>query len=171
MGRECSQCNDWLSNSNFSSNQWRKGEGYSRCKDCVSGYVSFQCGECYRDFNTQNQLNMHMQTHRPRNVACPICKDQRFRSSANAVQHVESGYCTGCTGQDNARTQIYELAQSLNGMQRYLNGTPLLTNGGYNSGVPDLPYQCQECAKSFRQLSQLMQHQDQKHNNTRMLGY
>jgi hypothetical protein len=37
--------------------------------------------------------------------------------------------------------------------------------------VPDFPYQCRQCAKSFRQPSQLMQHQDNKHNNTRMLQY
>lgn len=115
---------------------------------------------------------MHMQVHRPRSVACPICGEQRFRSGANAVQHVESGYCTGCRGQDNARQQIYEYARRQSGMQPYLNGTPLLTNGGYNNSVPDFPYQCTVCAKSFRQLSQLLQHQDQKHGRyTRQIGY
>lgn len=114
---------------------------------------------------------MHMQVHRPRNVACPICGEQRFRSGANAVQHVESGYCTGCRGQDNARQQIYEYARRQSSMQPFLNGTPMLTYGDNYSSVPDLPYQCQQCAKSFRQLSQLLQHQDQKHGRYRSIGY
>lgn len=173
MGRYCSECNEWRVCSEFSRNQWRKGDGCSRCNTCVSGFRKFQCGECYREFNTQNQLNMHMQVHRPRNVACPICGEQRFRSGANAVQHVESGYCSGCYGsQDYARQQIYQFAQRQSGMQPFLNGTPMLTNGGYNNSVPDFPYQCPECARSFRQLSQLLQHQDQKHGRyTRQIGY
>ena len=113
---------------------------------------------------------MHMQVHRPRNVACPVCGDQKFRSGANAVQHVESGYCRGCRGQEQARDQIYRFASSKKTMQPYLNGTPLLTNGS-DGGTPDFPYSCQQCSKQFRQLSQLMQHQDQKHGNLRMLGY
>mmetsp|Transcript_35834 Transcript_35834/g.75460 ORF Transcript_35834/g.75460 Transcript_35834/m.75460 type:complete len:175 (+) Transcript_35834:178-702(+) len=174
MGRYCSDCGDWCSNSMFSGNQWRKGDGYSRCKDCVSGgyqHQSYQCGECYREFDSQNELNMHMQVHRPRNVACPVCGERRFRSGANAVQHVESGYCSGCRGRDNARRQIYDFARSRRGMQPFLSGTPLLTNGGRNGGVPEFPYQCPQCVKSFRHLSQLLQHQDQKHNVLRMLGY
>lgn len=186
MGRSCSECGNWCTNSSFSRNQWMKGDGYSRCKDCVSGYsqqgysgfavaatpITYQCGQCYKNFNSQNQLNMHMQVHRPRNVACPICGEQRFRTGANAVQHVEGGHCSGCRGQDNARRQIYEFARRQPSMQGFLNGTPLLTNGGYNDGVPDFPYQCPQCAKSFRNASQLMQHQDQKHNNMMMrLGY
>ena len=172
MGRYCSECDEWCSNSQFSSNQWRKGDGCSRCKSCVGGGINFQCGECYRQFNSQNELNMHMQVHRTRNVACPICGEQRFRSGANAVQHVESGYCTGCRGQDNARQQIYEFAQRQSGMQQFLTGTPMLTNGGHYDSIPDFPYQCRECAKSFRQMSQLLQHQDQKHNRyTHRIGY
>ena len=76
MGRYCSDCGDWCSNSSFSRNQWRKGDGYSRCKDCVGGY-SYQCGECDRVFDSQNGLNMHMQVHRPKNVACPACGERR----------------------------------------------------------------------------------------------
>lgn len=185
MGRYCADCEDWCTKSNFTSNQWRKGEGCSRCKDCVSGsqsqyhssghdyqpsYPSFRCIECNRDFNSQNELNMHQQVHRPRNIACPVCGDRRFRSPANAVQHVESGFCSGCKGRDNARQQIYQYAQTKRGMKNYFTGTPLLTNGAYNQGVPDYPYQCNQCAKVFRNLSQLMQHVDQKHNNMRMLG-
>lgn len=183
MVRYCSECDEWCSSSQFSSNQWRKGDGFSRCKLCVvpnhsqQAYTtqhvqSFQCGQCYREFNSRNELNMHMQVHRPRNIQCPICGDRRFRSGANAVQHVESGYCTGCVGKDNARQQIFDFARKQNGMQQFMNGTPMLTNGEYCDSVPDFPYQCRECAKSFRQMSQLLQHQDQKHGRyTQRIGY
>mmetsp|Transcript_17434 Transcript_17434/g.25177 ORF Transcript_17434/g.25177 Transcript_17434/m.25177 type:complete len:176 (+) Transcript_17434:30-557(+) len=174
MGRACSSCNQYKSNSNFSRNQWMKGDGFSRCKDCVNGYCrSYQCSTCNRVFNNQNELNMHMQVHRERNVACPVCGDCRFRSGANAVQHVESGYCRGCRGQDNARMQIYKFAHSQRGMSSYLtNSTPQLEWGGYeDSDIPDYPYCCPDCNKSFRQLSQLLQHKDQKHNQNNLLAY
>uniref|UniRef100_A0A7S2R8F1 C2H2-type domain-containing protein n=1 Tax=Eucampia antarctica TaxID=49252 RepID=A0A7S2R8F1_9STRA len=184
MGRTCSECADWKSNSQFSSNQWRKGDGASRCRDCIdygsSAYaghchaVTFQCGTCSRTFNNQNELNMHQQVHRPQNVACPVCGDVRFRSGANAVQHVESGSCTGCRGQDNARQQIYKFATAQQSMRRFVaGGQPMLMNGNdyNNNSIPDFPYQCPQCSKSFRQLSQLLQHNDQKHNQHNMIGY
>ena len=190
MGRYCAECGDWCTNREFSRNQWMKGDGYSRCVNCVipthhstisAAVVAYQhppsynCAECHREFNNQNELNMHMQVHRPRTVTCILCRERHFKCGANMVQHVESGYCTGCKGEDRARQQIYEFAQRQRKMQPYMNGTPLLTNGGGHNnrggGVPDFPYQCRQCAKSFRQLSQLMQHQDNKHNNTRMLQY
>ena len=179
MGRSCSDCGDYLARSSFSSAQWRKGPSGSRCKNCVSGgsyasspyCVSYQCHKCYRDFDSQNELNMHMQVHRPRNVSCPICGETRFASGANAVQHVESGYCSGCRGASNARDQIYRFASSQRSMQNYMPGMPMLTNGSGYGTTPDYPYCCPECSKSFRQLSQLLQHQDAKHNNSRMLTY
>ena len=181
MGRSCDSCGEHKTNSNFSRNQMMKGSD-ARCKDCVDrggsgGYVnvpvSYQCQQCSRLFSDSNQLEMHMQTHRERNVACPVCRETRFRSGANAIQHVESGYCTGCTGQDNARQQIYEFAARQGKLRGYMTGTPMLTNGnnGPYGTVPDLPYCCPDCSKSFRQMSQLLQHQDNKHRNYNMLSY
>jgi len=179
MVRYCSNCNRYCEPSAFSSNQRRKGAD-SRCKDCVGGRhyggsasPSFSCGTCGGNFNSQNELNMHMQVHRPRDVACPVCRETRFRSGANAVQHVESGYCTGCVGQDNARRAIYDYASQQGQMRPYISHIPMLTNGSYGGGnVPDYPYSCPQCVnKSFRQLSQLLQHNDQKHNNVNRIGY
>jgi DNA-directed RNA polymerase subunit RPC12/RpoP len=175
MGRTCVQCDDYKSCANFSRNQWMKGDGESRCKACVDGHhtaaayctVSYSCSACSRSFNSQNELDMHMQVHRPRNVACPVCGDTRFASAANAVQHVESGYCSGCLGADNARQQIYNFASQQQQLQSYLSAVPRLTNGrDQDNSVPDLPYRCPDCGKSFRQMGQLLQHQDNKHGNT-----
>merc|ERR1719482_932089 len=42
-------------------------------------------------------------------VPCPICGEKKmFRSTTNAVQHVESGACGGCKGKEKAREQIYK---------------------------------------------------------------
>jgi hypothetical protein len=85
---------------------------------------------------------------------------------------VESGHCSRCPGRDNARQQIYNFASSKPTMNRYMSSAPQLTYGGGAYGsVPDYPYACPDCAKSFQQLSQLLQHQDAKHNITRLLGY
>jgi len=87
--------------------------------------------------------------------------------------HVESGYCSGCPGRDSARQQIFEFASRQRQMNQYMTNTPMLENGSSNGygQVSDYPYQCRECQKSFRQLGQLMQHQDTKHGNRRMLEY
>ena len=53
-----------------------------------------------------------MVVHKPRNVSCPVCGVQRFRSPVDAVAHVESGYCDGCRGADNAARQIYEVCRN-----------------------------------------------------------
>jgi DNA-directed RNA polymerase subunit RPC12/RpoP len=168
--RRCAQCGYCRDSDDFSNNQWYKGPGASRCTDCINPPI-YSCSDCSRTFDNQNNLEMHKQVHRPRNVGCPICGEERFKSGANAVQHVESGYCTGCRGVDNARNQIYKFASSKPQMQHYLHDVPMLTNGGSTNYVPDFPYNCPDCSKAFRQLSQLLQHQDQKHSNHRLLGY
>jgi DNA-directed RNA polymerase subunit RPC12/RpoP len=171
MSRVCNQCQSWKNRRDYSSNQWRKGDGLSRCSSCVPSHaanyctVVYRCEQCERSFPDSNQLNMHMQTHRPRDVACPLCHEGRFRSGANAVQHVESGYCTGCRGATNAREQIYKFASSQRAMQPYLADVPRLTYGGYDDTVPDFPYSCHDCSRHFKQLSQLLQHQDNKHGS------
>ena len=81
---------------------------------------AINCKVCYKKFDhpsgnqkhIRNMLTQHMQVHNPRTVACPVCKETRFRSATNAVQHVESGACTGCRGKDNARQQIYKFIGS-----------------------------------------------------------
>lgn len=168
-GRYCAQCGDYRHPDKFTNNQWRKGDGYSRCVYCVG---TFTCSQCSRTFGSSNEVEMHMQTHRPRTVACPICGECRFRSGANAVQHVESGFCSGCRGSDHAREQIYRYASKQRPMNQFMNDTLRLTQGNDDwNGVPDFPYHCPECSKSFRQLSQLLQHQDNKHRRNNLIGY
>lgn len=98
-----------------------------------------------------------------RNVACPVCGVVRFKSGMGAVMHVESGSCSGCRGADNARRQIYDFARSHSGTQSLL--APMLMDRlGSTLDPGDKPYQCQWCRKTFRQMSQLMQHTQDKHD-------
>ena len=171
MARTCVNCDHDRGRNSFSRNQWIKGDGYSRCVYCVAGAYSFQCGICDRTFNTQNEVNMHQQVHRPKQFQCPVCEDRLFRSGANVVQHLESGSCSHCHGRDNARQQIYDFASKQKGIHRFMTEVPMLTYAGYepNRVVPNFPYMCPDCDKVFRQLSQLLQHLDQKHGINKAL--
>ena len=48
MVRYCAECGDWCTNRGFSRSQWMKGDGYSRCVNCViptlCGEKHFKCG-------------------------------------------------------------------------------------------------------------------------------
>lgn len=96
-----------------------------------------------------------------RNVSCPVCGVVRFKNGMGAVMHVESGSCPGCPGADTARRQIFNFVSGHRRTQSLL--TPMLMDMPGGLDVVDKPYQCKHCAKTFRQLSQLMQHQRDKH--------
>ena len=168
MSRVCPSCQYELDRSDFSNNQWRKGNGNSVCRDCIEGNSApdYQCDICDRVFNCANDLRMHSQVHRPRNVTCPLCGDERFRSGANVASHVESGYCRGCFGKENARRTIYKFVSTRPEAQQFLVDAPRIENGrnNYQSDPPQYPYRCSECNMNYRNISQLMQHQDNKHN-------
>lgn len=168
MGRQCAQCRCVRGDHLFSNNQWNKGEGYSRCVDCISG--RYDCSECGKSCGNDNNLRMHMQKHRSRTVSCPICGRQNFKTGAGAVAHVESGFCPSCPGRDNARTEILRFATQQRQLNPFLTGRKLLSNGE-GMQVPDFPYQCTQCNRYFRDMSALLQHQDQKHNQTKLLTF
>eukprot|EP00092_Neocalanus_flemingeri_P002738 GFUD01002931.1.p1 GENE.GFUD01002931.1~~GFUD01002931.1.p1 ORF type:complete len:158 (+),score=31.98 GFUD01002931.1:124-597(+) len=130
--------------------------------------TAIHCPQCGKMFDhpsgnkkhIKNMLTQHLQVHQPKTVSCPVCGETRFRSNTNAVQHVESGSCSGCKGKENARQQIHNFIASKKESRGLLANTPALEWAGAGTGrVPDLPYKCQECSKKFRQVSALMQHQ------------
>ena len=76
MTLQCAQCKYYRSKNNFTSNQWRKDDGISRCANCINGV--FVCNDYDRTFKNKNALMMHMQVHLPRIVAFPICGEEIF---------------------------------------------------------------------------------------------
>jgi hypothetical protein len=177
MSRVCSVCDYDCDSSEYSTNQWLKGSD-AKCSDCVRRAMeprncpfcdrwvdcsnSLQmhyphcpvrktCDVCDRVFKGDHALMQHKKSHVSRDVSCPVCGDKKFRNAANAIAHVESGYCTGCMGKDNARTQIHQFVS-----QRAPSlCVPMLQNGSQHNSweVPDRPYECRFCRKTFKQLS------------------
>merc|ERR1711963_147310 len=97
----------------------------------MSGVV---CDICDRIFDNhwnpvvnENSLRQHMQVHKPRNVRCPLCREVRFKSGANVVQHIEEGYCSSCRGKDNARRQIQRFMKSNPAARQFIRNAPALT--------------------------------------------
>lgn len=164
MGRQCSECRLFRTGSDFSTNQWRKGGGNSRCTSCVGGH--FTCHVCHKPCGNATNLKMHMQIHRDRNVSCPVCGRGGFKSGADAVAHVESGSCSGCPGGEEARQRIIHFASSKRQMEPYL--TPVATDDETDdedtSTIHDQPYRCPQCSRCFQKLSSLLQHQENVHN-------
>lgn len=115
-----------------------------------------KCTKCPAAFSGSNALKMHMQTHLLSIVKCPRCSS-KFRSSANVLQHIESGYCRGTRGKEVARKVIYRQAET----QFCLNYAD-----GYDkhSDVPDFPYKCPSCDRFFQGGGQCLQHQEHKHD-------
>ena len=161
MPRRCGQCSQVCGRSEFSSSQWRKGEGLSRCEVCVAGLNPVRCDECGKSFRDANALQQHKRTHQPRNFACPGC-NRMYRDLTGTALHFESGQCSACRGPDNARRAAYELVAQQSGGRNFLANPLMITNGGETAGgfTADGPnYRCPSCQRTFRFVSALMQHQ------------
>ena len=158
--RECAQCYVEQPKSAFSWSQWRKGDGGSRCEDCVSGGAGWRCDECGKPFRDHNALQMHKRKHQPRTFPCPGC-NKLYRGLTDTALHFESGSCAACKGQDNARRAAYQLVTQQRGGANFLVNPLMLTDGSGNTGgyTEEGPnYRCPSCKKSFRFFSALMQH-------------
>jgi hypothetical protein len=116
-----------------------------------------------------------MKTHRPKTVACPVCHDRYFASGADAVSHVESGYCPCMLGRENARQKIYNFT-SRNAPQ-LLADVPRIGYGDWqpSPGASEKPYRCNMCLRKFGQMSSLLSHQADSHGHAaggfQALGY
>jgi len=134
---------------------WRY-EGHDACRaDQTSGSKHMEW--CIKDRSQVEVIRIQGPIDL-RSVPCPICGSKKqFAHLQHAVQHVESGYCSGCPGQDNARAQIYQFVQG-QGQQLLGDRAPVVQLDRYgNAVVPDKPYGC-ECGKHFAAVSSLMSH-------------
>ena len=115
----------------------------------------YQCPRCPAKFEYPNHLEMHCKTHLPKFVQCPFCPKE-FRTSANVLDHIETGTCPGAEGKERSRQMIYIRANRF--CLYRANGAIQLR------GVPEYPYECPDCHQFFREGSQALQHQEEKHN-------
>ena len=102
---------------------------------------------------------------RERSVPCPGCGKMHY-TMGDTAQHFESGRCSACPGQDNARRAAYAYARGTNLNNAFFtNATPMLTFNG--AGAQDYSndyqhdgtnYRCPACQRSFRMLSALLNH-------------
>merc|ERR1711953_768222 len=103
--------------------------------------------------------------HKLKVHSCPLCGVQKFRSPANAVQHVEVGACPNCPGKEAARNGVYNFIARHQETRHMLSSQPQLEYVGsaarYN--IPDRPYQCPQCYKKFKHMGGMMQHQESNH--------
>merc|ERR1712142_715304 len=121
----------------------------------------FTSGKKCDSYINHRQESKDRKVHKPRNVSCPVCNETRFRSAVNAVQHVESGSCIKCRGKENAREKIYKFIATHQESRGLLAERPALTRyGECVSEVPERPYVCKSCDRTFVHLSGLMQHQE-----------
>jgi len=161
----CAQCGSY---GPFSSNQKTKGAN-RRCTDCVTGGVStaFECRDCRRTFRDENALGQHAATHRPRSFPCPGC-GRKYRGLTDTAAHFESGSCTSCLGEENARRAAFDLVAGQRGGRSFLASAPLMLEdgpgsgggGGYSYDGPN--FKCAACGKLFSKLASLMQHTENR---------
>jgi uncharacterized C2H2 Zn-finger protein len=112
------------------------------------------CTKCSKVFSHANQLKMHMQKHLPRDVKCPKCS-KKFKSRANMVQHMETGSCPGARGKEIAWKLIFDQAEKLFGLK--------YADDDKTNEIPEFPYKCPSCNRTFRGGGACLQHQDHKH--------
>jgi Zn-finger nucleic acid-binding protein len=110
-------------------------------------------------------MEQHQQVHKPKNHSCPLCGVQRFRSQANAVQHVEAGACPNCPGREAARNGVYNFVARNQETRHMLSSQPQLeyTGSGASYDIPERPYKCNLCERNFKDLGGMMQHQEYAH--------
>lgn len=94
-----------------------------------------------------------MKIQRPKVVSCPVCGETRFGSGADAVAHVENGFCPGCRGATNAARQIKRY--TLQHAPPFVRDRYLVEDGSVGPGDG---YVCNFCGRAFAKLSSLMNH-------------
>jgi hypothetical protein len=160
--RACGDCGANTERGAYSSTQWRKGDGASRCAECLQGR-QWLCPTCGKILRSESDLSTHMTTHLQKNLLCPACGLRSYAQISSAVQHVESGNCRGCRGQEVARNVIYSFVRSTPQGRALLKQPMAIGNGAGGGGAPKpTAYSC-NCGREYKNLSQLLAHQRDAH--------
>jgi len=150
-------------------------------EDCNALRCSYP--DCNRIIQTEannhrhnnNNLVQHQNRHRPRNLTCPGCGEQRFNTASGVALHFERGHCTACRDQETAEAAVFGLINRR--LPQFLNHAICdedITHEFDNNYVPAQAYRCPHCNKIFNRFSSLNQHLEARHgqpiNVSRMLG-
>ncbi|CAE8632998.1 unnamed protein product [Polarella glacialis] len=153
---------------NGCSNRAASDCDYGYCGKCCfkgscgrHGWFQYECTECSRLFENDNNLKQHMQVHLPRDTMCPSCGDTRFRSHVNVAQHVESGGCRACGTQGKQMVRNFTRAHAPQFFHLALG------DRNYDWEIDDeddedVPY-CSQCHRDFKSVASLLQHIEAKH--------
>merc|ERR1712107_40160 len=87
----CSKCGKQLRNKLANRAVLRENmESHKASGQCGANAICTHpsCGRIFSHFDNkaanQNSMEQHRQVHNPKNVSCPLCGAQRFRSAANS---------------------------------------------------------------------------------------
>lgn len=170
LSRTCAECGAECLKIKFTSSQWVKGNGYSRCTDCVQSSKPHACRKCQRTFATKYELVTHQQAHRRRTPVCSFCGEKRVKvtySTGFMVYNdfVYSGVSDAAYRKtDEVYRKIYEHACKRYAMEPSNDVQSTSTGYDYSQGVPSEPDSCYDCSRVyylFRQLTILLEHSKQ----------
>ncbi|KAF9884196.1 hypothetical protein FE257_002187 [Aspergillus nanangensis] len=109
--------------------------------DITQHRLCVRCGDC---FATDNNLQMHQQKHRPRNMACYGCSNT-FKSFSGVLIHLESGHCAS----NVTKEAIDDIAREYYQSRKYIS---------HERGTDGWVYKCPSCERQFATLSAVYQH-------------
>ncbi|CAD7928046.1 unnamed protein product [Amoebophrya sp. A120] len=144
-------------------------ERYGHHSDYCNAVWCDDCGRCIQSGannwqSNKNNLAQHAKTHRPRNLACPVCGEQRFHSATGVALHFEGGNCTKCRNPGQAAGLTYQFVR--NQAPNFLNHAICdrdFTHEVNPNYVPNNAYNCPTCGKNFSKFASLSQHMEDAH--------
>ncbi|KAL1405866.1 hypothetical protein Q8F55_007545 [Vanrija albida] len=172
---ECDRCFDWFNSENACwAHMNAKNHFYWQCRD-DDCYITrpteharelhehnahLYCGDCYRHFDSANNLKMHLNSrmHRSDTLECPAC-DRNFVSATGLAHHLERGSCPRAPNLD--RMGVYRLVRELDPNNWFTNKDVELRKVTYsaNEGAWNgCAFECPKCPREFGSLRSLNQH-------------
>ncbi|KAJ1337210.1 GDNF-inducible zinc finger protein 1 [Microdochium nivale] len=143
------------------------------CDFCYETYLNEQdrsrheaqehdyCRPCDRHFQSQNNIQMHLNSriHRGANIDCPFC-DRAYATATGLAHHIETGSCSNAPNLN--RDQIYRMIRSRdtsgvmtkNLLDWHGSNEYEATSQSWNG----YGYECYLCHRSFNSLHGLNQH-------------
>ncbi|KAK5994365.1 Zinc finger Xfin-like protein [Cladobotryum mycophilum] len=119
------------------------------------------CADCNREFQSYNNLKMHLNSriHRGQDIECPFCK-RDFVTATGLTHHLESGSCPSASGMD--REKLFKIVRSKDPQglisKNLIGFTDFYSyEANWRSWNGD-SYECYLCHRDFSQLAGLNQH-------------